>query len=43
MDDLNLFELLPEDVWLIIISHLPRISRYNLAKIDVFQDLVKSE
>ena len=43
MEDLYFFDLLPEDVWLIIISYLPRISRKNLAKIKLFENLVESK
>lgn len=43
MEDFYFFDLLPEDVWLIIITYLPRISRQNLAKIKIFQNLVESK
>lgn len=43
MNEIEFLQLLPEDVWLIIISYLPRITRQNFAKLSVFQDLIESE
>lgn len=41
--DKNIFDLLPNELWAIIISFLPRISRQSLSKIIGFQDLVESK
>ncbi|XP_070492846.1 uncharacterized protein [Chironomus tepperi] len=40
--DKTIFELLPSELWAIVISYLPRISRHSLSKIYGFQDLIDS-
>jgi len=39
----TIFELLPSELWAIVISYLPRISRQSLSKIYGFQDLIESK
>lgn len=41
--DKTIFELLPSELWAIVISYLPRISRHSLSKIYGFHELIESE
>lgn len=38
--DLAFFDLLPNELWAIVISHLPRTSRQNFAKLKGFKELI---
>lgn len=38
--DIQILDLLPNELWAIVISHLPRTSRHSLAKLTGFDDIV---